>query len=184
MTHIDESELEEMVIRALEAQGFKYLEPELQEEERGSLSEVVLKGRLRREVARLNPEIPEEARGDALKQVLGLSSQNLVESNEAFHVMLTEGVPVEYQAEGRIVPDFVRLIDCDRPEANDWLAVNQFTVKRYKSEKSSNPDGTWQHTKITLEPLNPAYQPIPIDPSEAEAMTVLAEFLEVLTSSR
>ena len=56
----------------------------------------------------------------------------------------------------------------------------QFTVKRYKSEKSSNPDGTWQHTKITLEPLNPAYQPIAIDPSDAESVTVVAEFLEVL----
>lgn len=56
----------------------------------------------------------------------------------------------------------------------------QFTVKRYTSAKSSNPDGTWRHTKITLEPLNPAYQPIRIDPSDAEAVTVLAEFLEVL----
>jgi len=56
----------------------------------------------------------------------------------------------------------------------------QFTVKQYKSDKSSNSDGAWQHTKITLEPLNPAYQPILIDPSDAEAVTVLAEFLEVL----
>jgi len=128
MTHIYESELEEMVIRALEAQGFKYLEPELQEEERGSLSEVILKDRLRREVARLNPEIPEEAREYALKQVLGLSSQNLVESNEAFHRMLTEGVPVEYQKEGDTVGASVRLVDFGNPMSNDLIVTNQFTV--------------------------------------------------------
>lgn len=128
MTHIYESELEEMVIRSLEAQGFKYLEPELQEEERGSLSEVVLKGRLRREVARLNPEIPEEAREYALKQVLGLSSQNLVESNEEFHRMLTEGVPVEYQKEGNTVGASVRLVDWGNPTSNDLVVTNQFTV--------------------------------------------------------
>ncbi len=56
----------------------------------------------------------------------------------------------------------------------------QFTVKRYKSEKLFNPDDTWQHARIVLEPLNPAYQPILIDPSDAEAVTVVAEFLEVL----
>ena len=56
----------------------------------------------------------------------------------------------------------------------------QFTVKRYTSDKASNPDGTWRHTKITLEPLNPEYQPIRIDPSNAESVTVVAEFLEVL----
>lgn len=55
----------------------------------------------------------------------------------------------------------------------------QFTVKRYTSEKLSKPDGSWQHSKIVLEPLNPAYQPISIHPSKAEAVTVVAEFLEV-----
>ncbi len=128
MTHIYESELEELVIQSLEAQGFKYLEPELQEEERGELSEVVLKGRLRREVARLNPEIPEEAREYALKQVMGLSSQNLVENNEAFHRMLTEGVPVEYQKERNTVGASVRLVDFGNPMSNDLIVTNQFTV--------------------------------------------------------
>ena len=56
----------------------------------------------------------------------------------------------------------------------------QFTVKRYTSDKASGPDGAWRHTKITLEPLNPKYQPMQIDPSDAESLTVVAEFLEIL----
>jgi len=65
--------------------------------------------------------------------------------------------------------------DIEDPETG-----GQFTVKRYTSDKSSNPDGTWQHTRITLEPLNPAYQPIRIGPADAKAVTVVAEFLEVI----
>jgi len=56
-------------------------------------------------------------------------------------------------------------------------------VKRYTSDKLSKTDDTWRHTKITLEPLNPAYQPIRLDPSDAEAVTIVAEFLEVLSST-
>ena len=56
----------------------------------------------------------------------------------------------------------------------------QFTVKRYTSEKLSKLDGSWQHSKIVLESLNPEYQPILIGSSDAEAVTVVAEFLEVL----
>ena len=52
----------------------------------------------------------------------------MVENNRQFHRYLVEGVPVEYRTEGRVVSDAVRLIDFDRPETNDWLAVNQFTV--------------------------------------------------------
>ena len=44
--------------------------------------------------------------------------------------MLRDGVPVEYRREdGSIAGDHVRaLIDFHNPDANDWLAVNQFTV--------------------------------------------------------
>ena len=42
---------------------------------------------------------------------------------------LVEGVPVEYQrADGSIAGDVVRVIDYEKPENNEFLAVNQFTV--------------------------------------------------------
>ena len=75
--------------------------PEEQELERPDLSEVVLKKRLKRAIEELNPDISEEAKEQALRQVLNLPSQNLIDNNEAFHRMLTEGIEVEVMgAEG------------------------------------------------------------------------------------
>jgi type I site-specific restriction-modification system R (restriction) subunit len=43
--------------------------------------------------------------------------------------MLVDGVTVEYRRpDGSIAGARARVIDFDRPDANDWLAVNQFTV--------------------------------------------------------
>ncbi len=53
--------------------------------------------------------------------------------------MLRDGVPVEYRREdGSIAGDHVRLIDFDNPDANDWLAVNQFTV--IEGQNNRRPD--------------------------------------------
>jgi uncharacterized protein len=55
-----------------------------------------------------------------------------------------------------------------------------FSVKRYESEKVQGPRDTWEHSRIILKPLNPAFQPIEIQPSDADSVRVIAEFLEVL----
>src|SRR3989454_3598246 len=60
-------------------------------------------------------------------------------ANRAFHRMLRDGVPVEYRRDdGSIAGDHVRLIDFDNPDANDWLAVNQFTV--IEGQNNRRPD--------------------------------------------
>lgn len=56
----------------------------------------------------------------------------------------------------------------------------QFTVKRYASEKLENPDGTWEHEKIRLEPINPKFQPIEIHPRDSDDIRVLAELVDVI----
>ena len=97
--------------------------------ERDSFSDVVLVGRLREAIRRLNPAIPEEAREEALRKVLRVGTPALVQTNRAFHRMLRDGVPVEYpRPDGSIAGDHLRLVDFDDARANDWLAVNQFTV--------------------------------------------------------
>jgi len=128
MTPIFESHIEEFVIELLAGQGFEYLSPEKQEEERTNLSEVVLPARLKNAVETLNPSIPGEAKEQALRQVLNLPSQNLIDNNEAFHRMLTEGIEVEYLVEGNIRGDKVKLIDFEEIGNNEFLACNQFTV--------------------------------------------------------
>jgi len=134
-----ESDIEEMHIHILTSLGYSYLDPEQQEEERENLSEVILKGRLQQAIDHLNPEVPAQAREDALKQVLSLSNQNLVENNEAFHRWLTEGVPVEYMADGNSRGANVQLVDFDHPDNNDFIVSNQFTV-RPEGQKAKRPD--------------------------------------------
>lgn len=97
--------------------------------ERADYGQVVLVERLRQAIERLNPAIPPEAREDALRKVLRTHEPALVTTNRAFHRLLTDGVDVEYPGEGgRVIGDKVWLLDFTKPENNDWLAVNQFTV--------------------------------------------------------
>ncbi len=107
--------------------------------ERQSFGQVVLVGRLREAIRRLNPAIPEEAREEALRKLLRVGTPSLTQTNRAFHRMLRDGVPVEYpRPDGSIAGDHVQLVDFDDPRANDWLAVNQFTV--IEGQNNRRPD--------------------------------------------
>jgi SOS-response transcriptional repressor LexA len=57
----------------------------------------------------------------------------------------------------------------------------RFTVKKYHSEKTVTADG-WRHDRIQLLPLNPAFEPIEIDPEAAEDLTIVAELVVPLVS--
>jgi type I restriction enzyme, R subunit len=107
--------------------------------ERVSFGEVVLVSRLSEAIRRLNVSIPEEAREEALRKVLRVGTPSLTQTNRAFHRMLRDGVPVEYpRTDGSIAGDHVRLIDFGNAAANDWLAVNQFTV--IEGQHNRRPD--------------------------------------------
>jgi len=64
-------------------------------------------------------------------------------------------------------------------EALGGGANDRYTVKRYRSEKIQKPDGAWEHERIRLEPLNPAFEAWDLDPEE-ERYRILAEFVQVL----
>ena len=97
--------------------------------ERVDYGGVVLERRLRDALARLNPGAPASALDDALRKLTRPQGSALEARNRAFHRMLVNGVEVEYrEARGRVRGDQVRVLDFDDPAANDWLAVNQFTV--------------------------------------------------------
>lgn len=55
---------------------------------------------------------------------------------------------------------------------------NQYTVKRYKSDKTYSEEG-FQQTRIRLESLNPAYPSWDLDPEE-DKYEIIAEFVRVL----
>ncbi|GMQ53964.1 type I restriction endonuclease subunit R [Halopseudomonas aestusnigri] len=96
---------------------------------RESYRDVVLAMRLRAAVARLNPGVPLAAREDAVRQVLELGVPVQLSANRLFHRLLVSGVPVQYQKDGETRGDFVRLIDWADVKANEWLAINQFSIQ-------------------------------------------------------
>lgn len=58
-------------------------------------------------------------------------------------------------------------------------ANDRYTVKRYRSVKRKQGDGSWSHERITLEALNPEFESWDLDPQE-ERFRILAEFVRVL----
>ena len=144
MTRITESEVEAAALEWLAGLGYAVLHgpdigPEGPASERGSHDEVLLAGRLREALVRLNPDLPAAALEEVLRKVRQTETPSLVEENRRLHRYLIEGVPVEVAREdGSIGGDAARLIDFDDIEANDWLAVNQFTVIEH--EHNRRPD--------------------------------------------
>jgi len=116
-----------------------HMAPDEPAAERDSFADVVLVARLRDAIRRLNPAIPDDAREEALRKVLRVGTPLLTQTNRAFHHMLRNGVDVEYtRPDGSIAGDKARLIDFDCADANDWIAVNQFTV--IEGQHNRRPD--------------------------------------------
>ncbi len=104
--------------------------------ERGDYGEVVLSGRLRFSLACLNPGLPEDALEGALRRLTRPAGATLEARNRDFHRMLVAGVTVGYAGwDGRARGAQVRVLDFDKPEGNDWLAVNQLTVVENRHER-------------------------------------------------
>src|SRR3990172_9215632 len=125
MAHLTESDIEEAALAWLEGLGYTILHgPEIAPGEAGaerqSYQEVILARRLRNALVRLNATIPAEAVEEACRKVSRVDSPSLVQANRGSHRMLVDGVDVEYQGDGRIVPDKARLVDFENPDNNDW----------------------------------------------------------------
>ena len=123
---ITESKIEAFCLEALEGQGYRFVSPE--ELNRTDSERVIVEATLREVVASLNPKVPQQARDEAIKKVLTLSSQNLLENNEEFHRYITEGIKVEIQKDGETRGEIVNLVDYDSPQKNRLEVTNQFTV--------------------------------------------------------
>ncbi|MET3122307.1 type I restriction enzyme R subunit [Oxalobacteraceae bacterium GrIS 2.11] len=129
-----EEQLENDALGWLQEVGYQYVNgyaiaPDGESPERGNYLQPLLIERLRGAINRLNPTIPLVARDDALKQVMDLGIPALLSANRHFHGLLVNGVPVQYQKDGETRGDFVRLVDFADVSANEWLAVNQYTLK-------------------------------------------------------
>lgn len=139
-----ESHVEEAALEWLAGLGYAVLHgpdisPDGSTPERVSYDQVLLTVRLREALVRLNPHLPAETLEDVMRKVQQTETPSLVEENRRLHRYLIEGVPVEVVREdGSIGGDVARLIDFADVKANDWLAVNQYTV--IEGQRNRRPD--------------------------------------------
>lgn len=159
MSAFTESVVEESALNWLESVGWNVahgpeMAPGMAGAERTDYGQVILEQRLRNALARLNPALPPEAHEDAFRKLTRPEGPTLEARNRALHPLLVDGIAVEYRqpspqpsprgrgdkegeevGTGEIRGAQARVIDFDKPDNNDWLAVNQFTVIENKHNR-------------------------------------------------
>ncbi len=141
MSTLNESTVEVAALEYLRELGYSTafgpeIAPDGDLSERKSYDSVYLLSRLRESISRLNPAATLESVEEAVKRLGRAESQNPVAENMRIHVLLRDGVPVERRdSSGQVRTDLMQLVDFARPENNDWLAVNQFTVDEGRNRR-------------------------------------------------
>lgn len=143
MNRITENQIELLAIQRLEMLGYEYIyapniAPDGETPERETYEQVLLVDRLKNAVKRINKSIPADAQAEAIKEMQRIASPELLANNEAFHRLLTEGIPVSKQVDGNERGDRVWLIDFKNPYNNDFVVANQFTV--VENNQNKRPD--------------------------------------------
>jgi type I restriction enzyme R subunit len=134
MSGISEDDLEHVALEWFAELSYEVLDgpdlgPEGSHGERESAEEPILTGRLRMALEHLNPGLPVAAIDEAIQRVKRRDAPTLELNNQAFHQLLTDGVPVELARKGGGSKGVnVRLFDFEDPQANDWLVVRQFDI--------------------------------------------------------
>ena len=146
-------------------------------EERTDYGQVILEQRLRDALTRLNPSLPADALDDAFRKLTLPEGATLEARNRNFHRMLVDGVTVEYRAnDGSIRGMQAQVINFDEVGANDWLAVNQFTVT--ENRHTRRPDIVLFVNGLPLgviELKNPADEDATIETAWQQLQTYKAE---------
>ena len=139
-----ESVVEDAALAWLESVGWSIrhgpeIAPGERAAERGDYGQVVLEQRLRDALAQLNRGLPAEALEDAFRKLTRPEGAELLARNRAVHRLLVDGVTVEYRtAEGAIRGAQAQVLDFENLTANDWLAVNQFSVVENKHSRRAD----------------------------------------------
>ena len=100
---------------------------------------MVLEERLRDALLNLNPDLPPSALETGLRQLINPVGPTLEARNRSFHHALTRGVTVPVRRpDGTTSGEPAAVVDFENPGNNDWLAVNQVTVKENQSTRRAD----------------------------------------------
>nr|WP_201360624.1 type I restriction endonuclease subunit R [Dictyobacter formicarum] len=133
---INENKLEEVTLFWFEELGYQVAFgpdiaplPDGTAPERDNYRQTILMERLKTRLQIINPTIPAVAIDDAIHQILAPNLPTVIQINRQFHRWLRDGIKVQYQRDNETVGDQVYLVDFYEPTNNDWLVVNQFSIR-------------------------------------------------------
>ncbi|MFH0874773.1 MAG: type I restriction endonuclease subunit R [archaeon] len=143
MSFIVEQDIENAVLEILYELGYDIvygpdIAPDSEQPKRAKWDDVVLNDRLESALKEINPTLTKEALDEAIKKITRTTSHKTIANNEKFHNFLVNGVEVEVREKDRIKGVIVKLFDFEKPEKNDFTAINQFTI--IENEHNRRPD--------------------------------------------
>jgi len=136
-----EDDIEEATIAWFTDLGYSYLPaediaPEGRYSQRQNYTEVLLAERLQNALRELNPHLPQETLDEAYHKIAMSQHPALIDNNQAFHKMMTNGVDVSVrQSDASFKTEKVQIFDWSQPKNNDLLITSQFTVVENNIEK-------------------------------------------------
>lgn len=139
---ITEDQLEQLCLNWFREGGYEYangydIAHDGEAPEREDYKQVLLIGRLLDVLQRINPQIPVPTLEEQVVHVLSKPEHPvLIQNNRTFQQYLLDGIPVEYADKNdKKQTDHVQIIDFHNPNNNQFLVVNQFTVKGTKMNR-------------------------------------------------
>ncbi|MGK0270781.1 MAG: type I restriction enzyme R subunit [Cocleimonas sp.] len=137
---ITEDQLELLCIDWFKEIGYEYangydIAPDGDSPEREDYRQVILKARLLAQLEIINPHIPLATLEQAIAVITQFDTPILIKNNQQFHQYLLEGVKVEFKEDDVEIFDYVRFIDFNNTERNEFLIVNQFTITGIKGNR-------------------------------------------------
>ena len=144
MTTISEADVETAALSWLSSLGWQTaygpdIAPDIQGAERTDFTQVVLEERLRNALVNLNSGLPASALETGLRNLINPDGPTLEARNRSFHHALTRGVTVPVRRpEGTTSGEPAAVVDFENPANNDWLAVNQVTVRENQSTRRAD----------------------------------------------
>lgn len=86
-------------------------------------------------IQKINPTIPTSVLEEVTTRIQKPKHLSLLHNNRHFQEMLLDGVDVEVEIDGNKSGDKVKLIDFSNTEKNEFLVVNQYTIKGTKQPR-------------------------------------------------
>ena len=109
--------------------------------ERENYKEVILGSRVEEALSRINPGLPKEAIRTLRQKLASPGETDILRANQLISTWMTEGMPISVrEANGEESTKLAWIVDFNKPQNNEWLAVNQFTVTHDSDAGSRRPD--------------------------------------------